>query len=293
MGCRINKGVLICSHGCRRLVCWVPWSEPANPRIANSCGEIPAVGPPKHQSQLFAMAMSHDLHCDEADLAELEALKASATRPFVVHTLQKVLEDCQQQRKARRLSAEARTIREPIRRTKASTQTIYITSGYAWGQSDQSVIIYLPIKNARLITADQYRLHVQPRAIQFDINEHEGANYNFRISQLHGLVAPDQTKVKTKESQFIIYLRKANVGRDWVDLRLKSTRDVYDELRRAEAKGAALPSFSPTMDSIARDLYNKADDGTKQALHDTWNQSKENPFAAPSSSPEDHHHHAK
>lgn len=47
-----------------------------------------------------------------------------------------------------------------------------------------------------------------------------------------------QLYYQLKDSKLIIYLYKENHGREWNDIRLKTTRDVYDELQRAEGKGA-------------------------------------------------------
>ncbi|KAI9493880.1 hypothetical protein BDB00DRAFT_821114 [Zychaea mexicana] len=255
--------------------------------------------------------MTWDNKYDAADIAELESLKALASRPGVIGAIEKILEDCQDHTtQTRRLSnASSSSLREPISRTKATTQTIYITSGYGWDQSDQSVIIYLPIKDAKKITTEHYNLQVQPRAIQLDINEHEGVNYNFRISQLHGYVAPEQTKAKVKETRFVIYLRKAEVGKHWADLRLKTTRDVYDELKRAEDRGTINSSSntsaagictttdttttttSPSMDAVAREIYQNADNDTKRTMQESWKQSNTNPFDVLSKFEEHRHHH--
>lgn len=61
---------------------------------------------------------------NEQDIEELYKLKEIAKRPLV----QKVLQDIINKEK-----------REPIKKTKAQVQTIYITSNYAWDQNDQFV----------------------------------------------------------------------------------------------------------------------------------------------------------
>ncbi|KAG2221125.1 hypothetical protein INT45_004434 [Circinella minor] len=217
--------------------------------------------------------MAREINYEEADVAELKNLKTLATRPVVINAMEKLLKDCQQHIQARQLSNTSKSsfstsaIREPISRSKANIQTIYITSGYAWGQSDQSII------------------------------EHEGANYNFRISQLHGYVTLENSRIKLKESQLVIYLRKENIGKNWADLRLKTTRDMYDQLKRAESSntsGSRLVNTSPisfnissesssnnsnnTMETIVHEIYQNTDSQTKRKIQESLNQVNKNPF---------------
>ncbi|CDS11959.1 hypothetical protein LRAMOSA04155 [Lichtheimia ramosa] len=171
----------------------------------------------------------------QADIAELESLIAMTTRPNILQTLEKLRNSLHEQQQQHNISSN---IRDPIQRSKAKAHTVYITTGYGWCQTKDNVIIYLTVKNASKLSPEQYTIDVQRRSMQLDIIEHEGANYNFRISQLNGQVIPEKTKIKLKESKLVIYLHKENHEREWNDLRLKSTRDVYDELQRAEGKGA-------------------------------------------------------
>ncbi|KAI9266642.1 hypothetical protein BDA99DRAFT_506264 [Phascolomyces articulosus] len=283
--------------------------------------------------------MTCNMNYDQADIAELKRLKALTTRPVVIATMEKLLEDAQQEHQNQRLSnasissstatstATNVTIREPISRTKANTQTVYITSNYSWSETDKSVFIYLTIKNATEIRREQYHLQVKPRAVQLDISEHEGANYNFRISQLQGQVTPEQSSVKVKENngQVLISLRKGNVGVKWGQLRLKTTRDMYDQLQRDERNSAnasnsnqrdsgssinqplasnnsTLFDNNTTMETIVREAYQSTDSDTRKIFQESWkhnhNYNNNNPFDVSSiledhkhpSSP--HHHHS-
>ncbi|CDH55391.1 predicted protein [Lichtheimia corymbifera JMRC:FSU:9682] len=196
-------------------------------------------------SPLMSIRPSDDL---QADIAELESLIAMTTRPNILQTLEKLRNSLHEQQQQNM----SPSIRTPIQRSKAKAHTVYITTGYGWCQTKETVIIYLTVKNAFKLSPGQYTMDVQRRSIQLDIMEHEGANYNFRISQLNGQVIPEKTKIKLKDSKLIIYLYKENHGREWNDIRLKTTRDVYDELQRAEGKGATPPPPTPMTNM---DLY--------------------------------------
>ena len=104
----------------------------------------------------------------------------------------------------------------------------YVSGIYHWSpmhhvfscKHDDGCSIYLTVKNASKLTPSQYTMDVQRRSIQLDIVriaphlisiwhaysftvlkiEHEGANYNFRISQLNGQVIPEKTKIKASGS---------------------------------------------------------------------------------------------
>ncbi|ORZ01490.1 hypothetical protein BCR43DRAFT_487013 [Syncephalastrum racemosum] len=226
---------------------------------------------------------------DVDDRVELERLRDQAQRPRVIELLSKVLQESQNLH-------QKEMVREPIQRAVAQPQTIYITSGYGWGQSSKSVTIYLNLKNALSIKESQYELNVQPRSISLDIRNHMGANHNFRISQLHDHVKPDATQVKLKENKMVIYLAKATPGKDWTDLRLKSTRDMYDELRRAESTTAPLPhpqGFGNNVEDLSRELYRNSNTATQQAIQKTLQDpppARLNPFAPPGTVPDLHVH---
>ncbi|KAI7882462.1 hypothetical protein K492DRAFT_186118 [Lichtheimia hyalospora FSU 10163] len=161
----------------------------------------------------MSISPSDDL---QADIAELESLITMTTRPNILQTLEKLRNNLHKQRQ----DSMSSNIRNPIQRTKAKAHTVYITTGYGWCQTKDTVIIYLTVKNASKLSPSQYTMDVQRRSIQLDI---------------------------LKESKLVIYLYKENHGREWNDIRLKSTKDVYDELQRAEGKGATPP---PPMTSM-------------------------------------------
>ncbi|KAI9020873.1 hypothetical protein CLU79DRAFT_754164 [Phycomyces nitens] len=204
------------------------------------------------------------------DLTELEKLKLLASRPANITAIEglitktrQAMEDnkntldpltlpaqttptllqsvdmalSQQQKVLLNPRVPAVPIREPIGRAKAKTQTIFITSGYGWTQSDTYVTVYLEISDAHKVTLGQCVLDVQPKSVQLDIREHKGANYNFRIARLHGQIDPPQCKIKIKPTKIVLFLRKQDIGKEWTDLRLKNTRDMYNQLQRAEEKG--------------------------------------------------------
>ncbi|KAI8366773.1 uncharacterized protein BYT42DRAFT_142969 [Radiomyces spectabilis] len=191
--------------------------------------------------------------------------------------------------------SSASFIREPIERSKAQSQTVYITSGYGWDQSSQTVTLYITVKNAHCISNDQYELNAQSKSIQLDIRDHEGANYNFKIAQLYGTIIPNKTKIKA--SKVVIYLEKEEVGREWTDLRAKSTRDMYHQLERAEKKGAVheAPTTSAGKESV-QDMMNamlqQADEKTRKMMEksmleaqQTFLAKKLDPFLPPDMEP--------
>ncbi|CAO3681904.1 unnamed protein product [Umbelopsis vinacea] len=236
------------------------------------------------------------------DIAELERLKIAAERESVKTLLeglisksQKLLERAQelerdqelkrqerqrldeaQKKREAQLAAQGKRIPEPIGRSKAQIQNIYITTGYGWDQSDVSVMLYLNIKDADTLKEDQYKLDVQAQSINFDIYNHYGANYNFKISKLAKEVIPEKSRVKLKKSQIVIFLRKKEQSKQWQELRYKSTRDVYNELTRAEEKGelpkAPTNNFSDDMQAKMKEMFEKSDPETKRMMEQTFKQ---------------------
>ncbi|RCH84962.1 hypothetical protein CU098_001656, partial [Rhizopus stolonifer] len=118
--------------------------------------------------------------------------------------------------------------------SKAETQTVYITRGYAWTQSDASVTIYVQFKDAYMIEKDGYVLHVKNRSIELDILNYQGANHKFKLSQLYDCIHPRKFIIKFKENKIVIILYKQIAGKNWPDLRIKSTQAIYNDLERLE-----------------------------------------------------------
>ncbi|KAI9310313.1 hypothetical protein BX666DRAFT_1882538 [Dichotomocladium elegans] len=159
------------------------------------------------------------------------------THPPIGEVLRNPNDECKDKQGNAMKPESVGVLRMPIHRCKANAQTVYITTGYGWSQTKETVVIYLTIQNAIRITPDQYLLEVEPRSVQLTISGHEGANYNFRISQLNGEVVPGKSTLKVTSSgqwrsKIIVHLFKARAGREWTDIRLRSTRDVYDQLER-------------------------------------------------------------
>ncbi|CAO3685863.1 unnamed protein product [Umbelopsis ramanniana] len=183
------------------------------------------------------------------------------------------LEEARKKREAE-MEAQGKAMPQPIGREKAKIQNVYITTGYGWDQSDMSVMLYLNIKDADTLTEDQYKLDVQTQSINFDVYNHNGANYNFKISKLAKEIVPEKCRVKLKKSQIVIFLRKKEQGKQWPELRYKSTRDVYNELVRAEEKGE-VPKEAPTsqlpddMQSRMKEMFENSDPETRRMMEET------------------------
>lgn len=90
----------------------------------------------------------------------------------------------------------------------------------------------------------------------------------------------------------VIYLTKATPGKEWTDLRLKSTRDMYDELQRAEGTAEALShqqGFRHDVEGLSRELYTSSNLATQQAIQKTLQGPppvRLNPFAPPGNAPD-------
>ncbi|KAF7724605.1 hypothetical protein EC973_000849 [Apophysomyces ossiformis] len=65
-------------------------------------------------------------------------------------------------------------------------------------------------------------------------------NYHFGIKQLYGQVIPEKTKIKFKKSQIVISLSKYEYGRNWPDIRLKKSNDMYHDIKRADRRSKDL-----------------------------------------------------
>ncbi|KAH8554509.1 hypothetical protein BGW37DRAFT_517047 [Umbelopsis sp. PMI_123] len=189
------------------------------------------------------------------------------------------LEEIRKKREAE-LAAQGKAMPQPIGREKAKIQNIYITTGYGWDQSDMSVMLYLNIKDSDTLKEDQYKLDVQAQSINFDVYNHNGANFNFKISKLAQEVVPEKSRVKLKQSQIVIFLRKKEQGKQWQELRYKSTRDVYNELVRAEEKGE-LPKqpqnsqLPDDMQSKMKEMFENSDPETKRMMEQTFKQARD------------------
>ncbi|EIE90900.1 hypothetical protein RO3G_15611 [Rhizopus delemar RA 99-880] len=82
--------------------------------------------------------------------------------------------------------------------------------------------------------SQKYDLNVQERSIELDIpNINHSAIYKFKINQLYHLVQPKQSYIKFKENKIVIVLSKQIQGKEWSDLRMKSTQTVFHELQRS------------------------------------------------------------
>lgn len=92
-------------------------------------------------------------------------------------------------------------------------------------------MLYLNIKDADTLKEEQYKLDVQPQSIEFNVvshciacsrnnlcynteqwlkYNHNGANYNFKISKLAKEVVPDKSRVKVSRSMTIILLYESS-----------------------------------------------------------------------------------
>ncbi|KAK4519881.1 uncharacterized protein ATC70_010125 [Mucor velutinosus] len=161
------------------------------------------------------------MNTKEEHIQELKRLKDLTTVPSV----QKVLED---------LITENRVMREPIRRSKAQIQTIYITTGFAWNQTPTSIIIYINFKDAGTLSTDNCSMNTTPRSLEFNVFNHNSAHHKFKINQLYSFIQPEKSSFKLKEHKIVISLTKKNLDSVWLDLRMKSTQKTYQELERYE-----------------------------------------------------------
>ncbi|KAG2235447.1 hypothetical protein INT48_007845 [Thamnidium elegans] len=150
---------------------------------------------------------------------ELYRLKSLTSLPSVQNVLDNLIN-------------ERQVIREPIKRSKAQIQTLYITTGYAWGQSLTTVTLYVNFEGASELPKDKYSVKVLQRSLELNIYENKGANYNFKINQLCDFVVPEKTVLK--KNKILIVLCKQNQDSDWPDLRMKTTQNTYNELERFE-----------------------------------------------------------
>ncbi|KAI9349907.1 hypothetical protein BD770DRAFT_413122 [Pilaira anomala] len=162
---------------------------------------------------------------DDQHYQELDRLRNLTSLPSV----QKVLDD---------LISERKVIREPIKRSNAEKQTIYLTTGYAWCQTANSVTLYVNFDRASELGPNDYSINVLKRSVELNIYEKKGANYSFKINQLNDLVIPESTTVKLKKDKIVITLFKQTKDYTWPDLRLKSTQNTYQQLERIEKKYA-------------------------------------------------------
>ena len=119
----------------------------------------------------------------EEHIQELRRLKNLST----VLSVQKVLEN---------LINENREMREPIKRSKAQIQTIYITTGYAWSQTSVSVSIYVNYKDASKLSKDNCSINTTTRSLEFNIINHNSAHHKFKINQLYSFINPEKSSFK-------------------------------------------------------------------------------------------------
>lgn len=100
----------------------------------------------------------------------------------------------------------------------------------------------------------------------------------------------------------MIYLAKKEQRKHWPDLRRKTTREMYNELKRAEEKAEPSTaisddSYGPTLEDTARELYRNSDPEAQRQIQealakaqDSFKAHKLNPFAAPGFSKSHHNH---
>ncbi|KAI8092743.1 uncharacterized protein BX664DRAFT_371563 [Halteromyces radiatus] len=147
-------------------------------------------------------------------------------------------------------------------------KTVYITSHYGWDQNEKTIMVYLSIPNADTIQKENYSLDVKPRSVHLCINDHQGSNYSFKLTQLCGELESKETKIKFKPNKIVLYLQKKEIGKYWNDLKIKSVRDVYNQLERKMKNDAHYQN------TIRKD--EKDGDGQKSTLENVIHETFEN-----------------
>ncbi|CAO3598562.1 unnamed protein product [Absidia cylindrospora] len=193
-------------------------------------------------------------------------------------------------------------------RTLSSTlmQTIYITTRYGWDQNDNTISLYIPIPKANELKKEKYTLSVQARSIQFGIDDHEGVNYSFKISNLCGELLPSVSEIKLKPNRVVLRLQKKEVGKYWNDIKVKRISDVFSQVqrridasedgRKQDMEDYGLPSFqdaikgaltnaSPTVKLAAEKMLSEQQQSSPQT---TLNPFDISDLATPTSSSSPH-----
>ncbi|KAI8637154.1 hypothetical protein BD408DRAFT_375714 [Parasitella parasitica] len=125
-------------------------------------------------------------------------------------------------------------IREPIKRSKAQIQTLFINNnGYAWHETASSVIIRVNFIDADKISVDDCSLNTTTRSVEFNIFNHKNAHHKFTITQLYSFIHPEKSRYKLKKDKIVINLTKQNDGTSWLDLRMKTIQNTYQGLERS------------------------------------------------------------
>ncbi|KAI8334042.1 hypothetical protein BD560DRAFT_414763 [Blakeslea trispora] len=144
-------------------------------------------------------------------------------------------------------TSDSTNIRDPIKTSKAEIQTVYITNGYAWTQTDSAIILYINFEKANRISQLKCTVDVLLRSIELNILDHDRANHKFRINQLYYPVIEGKFILKFKENKIVLRLFKEVPGKKWPDLRIKSTQTIYNHLERLEKK---YTTVQPNLDTL-------------------------------------------
>jgi len=126
---------------------------------------------------------------------------------------------------------------------------------YAWDQGKSLVTIYLTMDGL----SDQNQVHCNftQKAIDLRIINCNGKNYRLAIPNLCYAIQPSNCTLQVKLNNLKVKMKKGD-AKDWEGL--------DDTERKKKEQHAQLASSGATTEDLLRNMYNQADDATRESL---------------------------
>jgi len=145
---------------------------------------------------------------------------------------------------------------------------------YSWDQSDKFVKFYLTnLKNVQdLPQPDGFEKDFFPKSVKLRICNLSGKNHVFEIKELAHEINVEKSYYKVKSDMVVIFLAKANVGRNWSHV-------TAAEMAKAEKKNET-PKMEDDGDpskglmNMMKKMYDEGDDDMKRTIAKAWTESQ-------------------
>ncbi|CAI4222748.1 unnamed protein product [Auanema sp. JU1783] len=202
----------------------------------------------------------------EADLKELQGLKAQATRvnnQTFLNSKIKELEKKLTEKKSSETAAQ-KTSTPSVVSTNALLATSRLTN-YAMDQSDKFVKLYIPLKGIQDVPAANITTNFQKRECEVIVNGLNNMNYCFSKKGLLNEIIPESSQIKQKTDDLLIMLRKKD-AQNW---------DTLTELEHAD-KEKNRPKMDESADpqaslmNMMKEMYDTGDDEMKRNIKKAW-----------------------
>eukprot|EP01012_Entosiphon_sulcatum_P003449 TRINITY_DN1108_c0_g1_i1.p1 TRINITY_DN1108_c0_g1~~TRINITY_DN1108_c0_g1_i1.p1 ORF type:complete len:240 (-),score=61.51 TRINITY_DN1108_c0_g1_i1:44-739(-) len=210
----------------------------------------------------------------QGDLAELQALRAQATRQRAQRCLDAEIKavnaalSAEADRQTREKEREERKAREAaFTATPAAVLAQEITN-YAWDQSQKAVKIYVSaLKDCGGLSTENCVLQCKEISFNLFVTAPSGKRYRLSVGPLFAAILPDESSVRAKpDGSVVITLRKASSSH-------------WDSVKAKEEKFKAPPAEkdedpNKSIMKLMQNLYEDGDEEMKRTIAKAFSESR-------------------